>query len=117
MVSWVIVKLPYQTSPKGDHIPHEQEYTQDMAYRQSLMKYAEKYGVSRASRKYIKNLHFLLMSGTVDERKKRVISGQYRSATSNCRIPFLLPADHISPSLKTLISENAYRLNSARYKM
>ena len=23
MVSWVIVKLPYQTSPKGDHIPHE----------------------------------------------------------------------------------------------
>ena len=26
MVSWVIVKLPYQTSPKGDHIPHEQEY-------------------------------------------------------------------------------------------
>ena len=27
--------------------------TQDMAYRQSLMKYAEKYGVSRASRPYI----------------------------------------------------------------
>ena len=26
--------------------------TQDMAYRQSLMKYAVKYGVSRASRKY-----------------------------------------------------------------
>ena len=26
--------------------------TQDMAYRQSLMKYAEKYNVSRASRKY-----------------------------------------------------------------
>ena len=22
-VSWVIVKLPHQTSPKGDHIPHE----------------------------------------------------------------------------------------------
>ena len=57
------------------------------------------------TQKYIKNLHFLLMSGTVDERKKRVISGQYRSATSNRRIPFLLPADHISPNLKTLISE------------
>ena len=28
--------------------------TQDMKYRQSLMKYAEKYGVSRASRKYNK---------------------------------------------------------------
>ena len=26
MVSWVIVKLPHQTSPKGDHIPHEQKY-------------------------------------------------------------------------------------------
>ena len=57
------------------------------------------------TQKYIKNLHFLLMSGTVDERKKRVISGQYRSATSNRRIPFLLPADHISPNLKALISE------------
>ena len=29
--------------------------TQDMKYRYSLMKYAEKYGVSRASRKYDKN--------------------------------------------------------------
>ena len=29
--------------------------TQDMAYRQSLMKYTEKYGVSRASRKYNKS--------------------------------------------------------------
>ena len=28
--------------------------TQDMKHRQSLMKYAEKYGVSRASRKYNK---------------------------------------------------------------
>ena len=38
--------------------------TQDMAYRQSLMKYAEKYGVSRASRKYNKSLvvHLLLES-------------------------------------------------------
>ena len=26
MVSWVIVKLPHQTIPKGDHIPHEQKY-------------------------------------------------------------------------------------------
>ena len=23
MVSWVIVKLPHQTSPKGDQIPHD----------------------------------------------------------------------------------------------
>ena len=57
------------------------------------------------TQKYIKNLHFLLMSGTVDERKKRVISGQYRTATSNRRAPFFLPADSISANLKTLISE------------
>lgn len=33
--------------------------TQDMAYRQSLMKYAEKYGVSRASRKYNRSRSFI----------------------------------------------------------
>ena len=41
--------------------------TQDMAYRQSLMKYAEKYGVSRASRKYNKSrsyIYFWKAAGT-----------------------------------------------------
>ena len=33
--------------------------TQDMAYRQSLMKYAEKYSVSRASRKYNKSRSYI----------------------------------------------------------
>jgi len=33
--------------------------TQDMAYRQSLMKYTEKYGVSRASRKYNKSRSYI----------------------------------------------------------
>ena len=33
--------------------------TQDMKYRYSLMKYAEKYGVSRASRKYNKNRSYI----------------------------------------------------------
>ena len=33
--------------------------TQDMAYRQSLMKYAEKYGVSRAGRKYNKSRSYI----------------------------------------------------------
>ena len=48
MVSWVIVKLAHQTLPKGDISLMSKSITQDMAYRQSLMKYAEKYGVSRA---------------------------------------------------------------------
>ena len=33
--------------------------TQDMRYRQSLMKYAAKYGVSRASRKYNKSRSYI----------------------------------------------------------
>ena len=33
--------------------------TQDMAYRQSLMKYVEKNGVSRASRKYNKSRFYI----------------------------------------------------------
>ncbi len=33
--------------------------TQDMQFRQSLMKYSEKYGVSRASRKYNKARSYL----------------------------------------------------------
>ncbi len=33
--------------------------TQNMAYRQSLMKYVEKYGVSRASRKYNKSQPYI----------------------------------------------------------
>ena len=33
--------------------------TQDMRYRQSLMKYAEKYGVSRASQKYNKSRSYV----------------------------------------------------------
>mgnify|MGYP000092039065 FL=1 len=33
--------------------------TQDMRYRQSLMQYAAKYGVSRASRKYNKSRSYI----------------------------------------------------------
>ena len=38
--SCVKVELPHNNL-KGDHIPHKQKYKQDMAHRQSLMKYAE----------------------------------------------------------------------------
>ena len=56
--------------------------TQDMAYRQSLMKYAEKYGVSRASRKYNKSRSYIYFwkerwDGTVQSlacRSKRLHS-------------------------------------------
>ncbi len=36
--------------------------TQDMKYRQSLLTYAQKYGVSRASRKYNKSRSYFVNS-------------------------------------------------------
>ena len=36
--------------------------TQDMAYRQFLMQYAEKYGVRRASRKYNKSRSYISLT-------------------------------------------------------
>ena len=46
----VKVELSQLTQPRGDCILHEKSITLDMAYRQSLMKYAEKYGISWTSR-------------------------------------------------------------------
>lgn len=60
------------------------------------------------TQKYIKNLHYLLMFGTVDERKKRVTPGQFRTKNSNRRETFILPSDNISTSLKKLISDYEY---------
>jgi len=57
------------------------------------------------SQKFIKNLHHLLTFGTVDMRKKRVTPGQYRTKKSYRQESFMLPADSISESLKSLISE------------
>ena len=54
-VSCAKVELPHNNLAKGDHISHEQEYNN----RQSLMRYAEKYGVSCASRKYNKSRSYI----------------------------------------------------------
>ena len=55
--------------------------------------------------KFIKDLHYQLVFGTVDDRRKRVAPGQYRSSKSSRKVPFMLPADQISPKLKALIAE------------
>ena len=55
--------------------------------------------------KFIKDLHYQLVFGTVDDRRKRVAPGQYRSPKSSRRVPFMLPADQISSKLKALIAE------------
>ena len=55
--------------------------------------------------KFIKELHYQLVFGTVDDRRKRVAPGQYRSLKSSRRVPFMLPADQVSSKLKALIAE------------
>lgn len=55
--------------------------------------------------KFIKDLHFQLVFGTVDDRRKRVAPGQYRSPKSSRKVSFMLPADQISSKLKALIAE------------
>lgn len=55
--------------------------------------------------KFIKELHYQLAFGTVDDRRKRVAPGQYRSPKSSRRVPFMLPAEQISSKLKALIAE------------
>ena len=55
----VRIELPHTVQPKGSALSFMKSVTQDMRYRQSLMKYAEKYGVSRASRKYNKSRSYI----------------------------------------------------------
>ena len=55
--------------------------------------------------KFMKDLHYQLVFGTVDDRRKRVAPGQYRSPKSSRKVPFMLPAEQISSKLKALIAE------------
>ena len=49
----------YTPTCRKETISFMSSITQDMRYRQSLMKYAAKYGVSRASRKYNKSRSYI----------------------------------------------------------
>lgn len=69
--------------------------TQDMAYRQSLMKYAEKYGVSRASRKYNKCRSYIYFW------QKRW-DGSVASLASHSRRPHSHPKQHTEAELKLI---------------
>ena len=69
--------------------------TQDMAYRQSLMKYAEKYGVSRASRKYNKSRSYIYFW------KKRW-DGTPESLACQSRRPHSHPNQHTEAELKLI---------------
>lgn len=79
--------------------------TQDMVYRQSLMKYAEKYGVSRASRKYNKSRSYIYFwkarwNGSVESlacqsRRPHSNPNQYTEA----ELELLQDMRHRNPSL------------------
>ena len=57
------------------------------------------------SPKFIKNLHYQLTFGTVDERKKKVTPGQFRTKNSQIKESFILPADCVSDKLKLLTTK------------
>ena len=69
--------------------------TQDMAYRQSLMKYAEKYGVSRASRKYNKSRSYIYFW-------KARWDGSVTSLACQSRRPHSHPNQHTEAELKLI---------------
>ena len=54
------------------------------------------------STKFIKNLHYQLTFGTVDERKKKVTPGQFRTKSSQRKESFILLSDCVSDKLKLL---------------
>ncbi len=69
--------------------------TQDMAYRQSLMKYAEKYGVNRASRKYNKSRSYIYFW-------KARWDGNVESLACQSRRPHSHPNQHTEAELKLI---------------
>ena len=69
--------------------------TQDMAYRQSLMKYAEKYGVSRASRKYNKSRSYIYFW-------RARWDGRAESLACQSRRPHSHPNQHSEAELKLI---------------
>ena len=68
---------------------------QDMAYRQSLMKYAENYGVSRASRKYNKSRSYIYFWKTRWD-------GTVQSLACPSRRPHSHPNQHTEADLKLI---------------
>ena len=69
--------------------------TQDMRYRQSLMKYAQKFGVALASRKYSKSQsHILLLADAVD--------GTLETLAYCSRRPHCYPNTHSEAELKLI---------------
>ena len=69
--------------------------TQDMKFRQSLMKYAEKYGVSRASRKYNKTRSYIYFW-------KSRWDGSVESLAAQSKKPHHHPNEHTEAEIKLI---------------
>ena len=93
--SCVKVELPHKTSREETLFPMSKSITQDMAYRQSLMKYAKKYGVSRASRKYNKSRSYIYFW-------KQRWDGTAASLACQSRRPHSHPNQHTAAELKRI---------------
>ena len=95
MATSVIVKLPHRTQTKGATPFMSNSITQDMKYRQSLMKYADKYGVKCASRKYNKSRSYIYFW------RKRW-DGTEESLACQSRRPHSHPKQHTKEELELI---------------
>ena len=119
MATSVIVKLPHRTQTKGATPFMSNSITQDMKYRQSLMKYADKYGVKCASRKYNKSRSYIYFW------RKRW-DGTEESLACQSRRPHSHPRQHTKEELELIrrmrrrnpnlgLTEQWYRLKQKGY--
>ena len=94
--SSVIVEVATLNLPRKETISFmNKSITQDMAYRKSLMKYAEKYGASRASRKYNKSRSYIYFW-------KARWDGTVGSLACQSRRPHSHPNQHTEAELKLI---------------
>ena len=94
-VSSVIVEIADNNQREETIFFMSNSITQDMAYRQSLMKYTEKYGVSRASRKYNKSRSYIYFW-------KARWDGSIQSLACRSRRPHSHPNQHTEAELKLI---------------
>jgi hypothetical protein len=84
-----------QNQPKGSARSHMKSVTQDMRYRQSLLEYARKNGVSRASRKYNKSRSYIYFWKARND-------GTKESLADRSRRPHSHPNQHKPEELKLI---------------
>ncbi len=66
------------------------------------------------SQKFIRKLHEILMTGTVDAYRQQVRPGEYRTVTSRPRDRELLPVSRINSSLSTMIRDYEHQTEIER---